>query len=82
MFLISSTLLAVDATYFGIWAFYSCGERIDTNPQQREDGCEEDGPDDNDGRRAVLPAHKPFEERVQVDNHPESEEELPEERAP
>jgi hypothetical protein len=78
LFLISSTLLAVDATQLDIWASDSSGERIDTNPQQREDGCEQDGPDDNNGRHAVLPAHEPFEKWVQVDNHPEGEEEFPE----
>jgi hypothetical protein len=43
-----------------------------------------DQTDDHNRRRPVLPSHQTLEERIQMDDHPEREEEreLPEERAP
>nr|GMD48753.1 uncharacterized protein LOC109166435 [Ipomoea batatas] len=55
---------------------------VDAHPQQREDRSEEDGPDDDDGGRAVLPAEQTFEERVQVDDDPNGEEQPSEQRTP
>jgi hypothetical protein len=77
-----STSLAVDATRSSIRASDAGGERIDANPQQGEDRRQQDRPDNHDGRGAVLPTHETLEERVQVNDHPEGEEELAEERAP
>ena len=57
-------------------------EGVDPNPDEREDGGEEDGPEHDDGGRPVLPPHEPLEEGVEVDDDPEGEEELAEERAP
>uniref|UniRef100_J3M4B9 Uncharacterized protein n=1 Tax=Oryza brachyantha TaxID=4533 RepID=J3M4B9_ORYBR len=39
---------------------------VDLDPQKREDRREEDGPDDDDGRTAVLPAHETLEEGVEM----------------
>uniref|UniRef100_J3LTZ2 DUF834 domain-containing protein n=1 Tax=Oryza brachyantha TaxID=4533 RepID=J3LTZ2_ORYBR len=80
--ILSCSLLAVDATLLGIRTCDPGSERIDTNPQQGENGREEDGPNNNDGRRTVLPTHETLEEGVQVDNDPEGKEELPKERTP
>jgi len=57
-------------------------EGVHTHPQERDDGGQEDGPDDDDRRGPVLPPEQTLEERVQMDDHPEREEELPEERPP
>ncbi|BAS86967.1 Os03g0808150 [Oryza sativa Japonica Group] len=80
--LLSCSLLAVDTTFLGIRACDTGGEWIDTNPQQGEDRCKEDGPNNNNGRCTVLPTHETLKEGVQVDNHPEGKEELPKERTP
>ena len=77
-----STFLAVDATCLSIWASDTGGERVYANPQQGEDWCQQDCPDNHDGRGAVLPTHETLEEWVQVHNHPEGEEELAKEWAP
>lgn len=57
-------------------------ERIDLDPQKGEDRREEDRPDDDDGRSAVLPAHETLEEGVEMEDHPDGEEELSKERTP
>nr|GMD19615.1 hypothetical protein DM860_001194 [Ipomoea batatas] len=75
--------LAVDATLTSSGRFSAVrGEGVDSHPQQREDGRKKNGPDDDDSRSAVLPAQQTFEERVQVHNHPNGEEQSPEQRAP
>jgi hypothetical protein len=76
------TSVAVQATLLQERAIALGEERVDADPQEREDRGQQDGPDDDDGRRPVLPPHQTLEERVQVDDHPEGEEELPEQGAP
>jgi len=75
-------ILAVDATFRDIRTSDPGGEWIDTNPHQGKDRRKEDSPDNDNGRRAVLLPHEALEEGVQVDNHPERKEELPEKRSP
>jgi len=82
LFLQPSTFLAVDATCLSIWASDTGGERIDANPQQGEDRSKKNRPDDHNGWGAVLPAHETLQEWVQVNDHPEGEEELAKERPP
>jgi hypothetical protein len=53
-------------------------EGIDLHPQQREYGSKEDGPNDDDGRRTVLFPHETLQERVEVEDHPDCKEQLPE----
>jgi hypothetical protein len=78
----SASSVAVQTTLLQERAVALGKERVDADPQEREDGGEQDRPDDDDRRRPVLPSHQALEERVQVDDHPEREEELPEEGAP
>lgn len=82
LFLPRFSFLAVDSTLLNIWASNSGGERIDSNPQQREDGCKENWPNNHNGGCSVLAPHQALEEGVQVNNHPEGEEELSEKWAP
>jgi hypothetical protein len=77
-----SSSVAVQAALLQEGAIALGEERVDADPQEREDGGQEDGPDDDDRRRPVLPPHQTLEERVQVDDHPEREEELPEQGPP
>ena len=77
-----SSSVAVQAALLQEGAVALGEERVDADPQEREDGGQQDGPDDDDRRRPVLPPHQTLEERVQVDDHPEGEEELPEQGAP
>lgn len=79
---IADALSAVDAALPDVRAPGLDGEGINPDPEQGEDGGEQHGPDDNNGGRPVLPPHEPLEEGVEVDDDPEGEEELPEERAP
>jgi len=81
--LLSCVLLgAVQATLLQGRAIGLGEEGVDAHPQERDDGGQEDRPDDDDGRGSVLPSEQTLEERVEMDNHPEREEELPEERPP
>jgi len=77
-----SSSVAVQAALLQEGAVTLGEKRVDADPQEREDGGQQDGPDDDDRRRPVLPPHQTLEERVQVDDHPEGEEELPEQGAP
>lgn len=52
------------------------------HPQQGEDGCEQDGPHDHNRRGAVLPPQQPLQERVEMEDDPDGEEELPKEWPP
>jgi hypothetical protein len=76
------TRLAVEAALLDVRALGPDDERVDPDPEQGEDGGQQHGPDDHNGGGPVLPAHEPLEERVEVDDDPEGEEELAEERAP
>jgi hypothetical protein len=73
---------AVDATLPDVGPLGPDDEGIDPDPEQGEDGGQQHGPDDDNGGRPVLAPHEPLEERVEVDDDPEREEELAEERAP
>jgi hypothetical protein len=73
---------ALDSAWLEDGALGLRDKRVDPDPDEREDGGEEDGPEHDDGGRPVLPPHEPLEERVEVDDDPEGEEELAEERAP
>ena len=57
-------------------------EGVDPHPEQGEDRGEQDGPDDDDGGGAVLATQQTLEERVKMEDNPDGEEELAEERAP
>ncbi|RAL48874.1 hypothetical protein DM860_001194 [Cuscuta australis] len=72
----------VNPTFLDIWASNPCREGVNSDPKQREDGGKQDRPDDNDGGGTVLAPHETFEERVEVNDHPEGKEQFPEERSP
>lgn len=69
---------AVDATLLEIGTGDFGEEGVDPDPEQREDGGQQNGPHNDDGGHAVLPAHEPFQERIQVHDYPEGKEELAE----
>lgn len=52
------------------WSFGWAQKWIDFNPQKRENRRQQDRPQYNDGRRAVLATHETFEEGIQMENHP------------
>lgn len=66
--------LAVNSTLFDGRAGDSSGEWIDSHPQQRKDRSKKNGPHYNNGGCSVLPTHETFEERVEMNDHPEGEE--------
>lgn len=72
----------IDPTLLYIRAFGFEHKRINPHPQQRENGSQEDGPDNDNCRGPVLPAHETFEEWIEMDDHPEGEEQLPKQRSP
>jgi hypothetical protein len=74
--------LTVDATLLNIRTCNSSGERINSHPQQRKDGCKKNRPHDNNGGCPVLATHQTFEERVEMDDHPEGKEKLAKEWTP
>ena len=78
--LISS--LTVDATLLNIWTGNPSGERINSHPQQRKDWSKKDRPHDNNGGCPVLATHQTFEERIEMDDHPEGEEKFAKEWTP
>lgn len=74
--------LAVDAACLRVRSLGLHHERVDPDPQQGEDGSQQNRPDDNNGGCSVLPTHQTLEERVEMDNDPEREEQLPKQRTP
>lgn len=74
--------LAIDATLLDIRSSDTCCEWVNTDPQKRENRCEKDSPHNDDGRCAILTAHKTLEEWVEMDNHPERKEKLTKKRTP
>ena len=74
---------AVDTTLSSSCSFLARrSEGIDAHPQKGEDGCEKDRPDDDNGRRPVLPAEQTLEEGIEMDNDPDREEELAKQGTP
>ncbi|BAT11226.1 Os10g0467850 [Oryza sativa Japonica Group] len=78
----SSSSSARDPAWLEDGALGLGDEGVDPDPDEGEDGGEEDGPEHDNGGRPVLPPHEPLEEGVEVEDDPEGEEELPEQRAP
>ena len=74
--------LAVDSTLFNIGTSDFGGKGVDSDPQKRENGCKKNGPDHHNGWCSVLASHETFEERVEMDDHPECKEELTKEGTP
>lgn len=72
------SISAVDSTFCGGRSFCLHHKWIDSNPEQGEDWGQENWPNDDNGRRPVLPPHKTLEERVKMKNHPKGEKELSE----
>ena len=57
-------------------------KRVDLDPNKREHRSQEHRPKHNNGRSSVLSSHETLEERIEVENHPEGKEDLPEKWTP
>lgn len=74
--------LALHSTLLENWSLLLGQEGIDPDPDQREDGSKQNGPEHDDGGSSVLPTRRPLQERIQMNDDPEGKEELPEQRPP
>ena len=70
--------LTVDATLTGGRFRAAAGESVYPHPEQGEYGSKENRPDDDDCRGPILATQQTFQEGVEMDDHPNGEEELSE----